>query len=52
MPAKPRWLLAVPDAIEQLEELERHQLTLRDLDRLFGVSRARAATLMSCLPLS
>ena len=46
MPAKPRWLLAVPDAIGQLEELERELLTRRDLERLFGVSRARAATLM------
>ena len=46
MPAKPRWLLAIPDAIGQLEELERELLTRRDLERLFGVSRARAATLM------
>ena len=46
MPAKPRWLLAIPDAIGQLEELERELLTRRDLERLFGVSRAGAATLM------
>ena len=46
MPAKPRWLLAIPDAIGQIEELERELLTRRDLKRLFGVSRARAATLM------
>ena len=46
MPAKPRWLLAIPDAIRQLEELDRPLLTRRDLERLFGVSRARAATLM------
>ena len=46
MPAKPRWLLAIPDAIEQLEELDRALLTRRDLEQLFGVSRARAATLM------
>ena len=46
MPAKPRWLLAIPDAIEQLEKLDRQLLTRRDLERLFGVSRARAATLM------
>ena len=46
MPAKPRWLLAIPDAIGQLEELDRSLLTRRDLERLFGVSRARAATLM------
>ena len=46
MPAKPRWLLAVPDAIRQLEALDRDLLTRRDVERLFGVSRARAAQLM------
>ena len=46
MPAPPRWLLAVPDAIRQLEALDRDLLTRRDLERLFGVSRARAAQLM------
>ena len=46
MPATPRWLLAIPDAIRQLDALDRDLLTRRDLERLFGVSRARAATLM------
>ena len=46
MPAKPRWLLALPDAIRQLEALDREVLTRRDIEQLFGVSRARAATLM------
>ena len=46
MPARPRWLLAVPDAIRQLEELDRELLTRRDIEQLFGVSRARAAQLM------
>ena len=46
MPARPRWLLALPDAIAQLEALDRPLLTRRDLESLFGVSRARAATLM------
>ena len=46
MPARPRWLLAVPDAIRQLEALDRELLTRRDIERLFGVSRARAAQLM------
>ena len=46
MPAKPRWLLAIPDAIQQLEALDRDLLTRRDVEQLFGVSRARAATLM------
>ena len=46
MPATPRWLLAIPDAIRQLETLDRDLLTRRDLEALFGVARARAATLM------
>ena len=46
MPAQPRWLLAIPDAIQQLEALDRDLLTRRDLEALFGVARARAATLM------
>ena len=46
MPATPRWLLAVPDAIRQLETLDWDLLTRRDVERLFGVSRARAAQLM------
>ena len=46
MPAPPRWFLALPDAIRQLETLDRDLLTRRDMERLFGVSRARAAQLM------
>ena len=46
MPARPRWLLALPDAIAQLDALDRPLLIRRDLEALFGVSRARAATLM------
>ena len=46
MPTKPRWLLAIPDAIRQLEALDREVLTRGDVEQLFGVSRARAATLM------
>ncbi|MCY4511557.1 MAG: hypothetical protein OXG35_32020, partial [Acidobacteria bacterium] len=46
MPAKPRWLLSIPDAISQLENLDRQLLTRRDIERLFGVSKAKAATLM------
>ena len=42
MPAKPRWLLSIPDAISQLEQLDRTLLTRRDVERLFGVSKARA----------
>ena len=47
MPARPRWLLAIPDAIRQLETLDRALLTRRDLERLFGVSKVRAAALMT-----
>ena len=46
VPATPRWLLAIPDAIRQLAALDRDLLTRRDIEQLFGVSRARAATLM------
>src|SRR3954468_578121 len=46
MPASPCWLLAIPDAIRQLEALDRDLLTRRDLEQLFGVSKARAAILM------
>ena len=47
MPAKPRWLLAIPDAIRQLEALDRDLLIRRDLERLFGVSKVRATQLMT-----
>ena len=46
MPAKPRWLLAIPDAISQLEQLDRTLLTRRDIEHLFGLSKVRAAALM------
>ena len=46
MPARPRWLLAIPDAIQQLEQLDQDLLTRRDLERLFGVSKVRATQLM------
>ena len=45
-PARPQWLLAIPDAIRQLEALDQELLTRRDIEQLFGVSRARAAQLM------
>jgi hypothetical protein len=46
LPANPRWLLAIPDAVAQLEALDHELLTRRDLERLLGVRRAHAATLM------
>ena len=48
VPARPRWLLALPDAIQQLNALDRPLLVRRDLDldARVGVSRARTATLM------
>ena len=47
MPATPRWLLAIPDAIQQLEALDQDLLIRRDLERLFGVSKGRAVALMT-----
>ena len=47
MRAKPRWLLAIPDAITQLEALDQDLLIRRDLERLFGVSKVRATQLMT-----
>ena len=47
VPAKPRWLLAIPDAIKQLEGLDEDLLTRRDIERLFGVSKVRAVQLMT-----
>ena len=47
MPATPRWLLALPDAIRQLEQLDRDLLIRRDVERLFGVSKVRAVALMT-----
>ena len=44
---KPRWLLAIPDAIKQLEALDEDLLTRRDIERLFGVSKVRAVQLMT-----
>ena len=41
-----RWLLSIPDAISQLEQLDRPLLTRRDIERLFGVGKVRAAALM------
>ena len=46
MPAKPGWRLAIPEAINQLEQLDRQLLTRRDIERLFGVGKVRAAALM------
>ena len=47
VPARPRWLLAIPAAIRQLDALDRELLTRRDIERLFGVSKVRAAQLMA-----
>ena len=46
MPKKPRWLLAIPDAIAKLEKLKRETLTRRDLEVLFTVSRVTATEMM------
>ncbi len=42
----PRWLLAISDAISQLEQLDRTLLTRRDIERFFGVGKVRAVALM------
>ena len=41
-----RWLLAIPDAISQLEALDRQLVTRRDIEQLFGVGKVRAAAFM------
>ena len=46
MGVKPRWLLSLPDAIEQLEGYDRDVIYRADLQVLLGVSRTRAAVLM------
>ena len=51
MPKKPRWLLAIPDAIKQLDRLKRDQLTRRDLEVLFGVSKVTAAKQRKLFPM-
>ena len=44
--ATPRWPLAIPDAIRQLEQFDRQPLARRDIGRFFGVDEVRAAPLM------
>ena len=46
MPFAPLWLSRIPDAVAQLDALDRDAITRRDLEQLFGVSRALAARLM------
>ena len=46
MPRSPRWLLAIPDAIDKLGKLKRDTLIRRDLEVLFAVSNVTAAKLM------
>ena len=43
MPFAPNWYPRIPDAVAQLEQLDRALLTRTDLETLLGVSRARAA---------
>ena len=49
MPATPRWLLSLPDAVAKLERHDADVLTRRDLQDLLGVSRTRAHLLMRAL---
>jgi hypothetical protein len=46
MPFAPLWLSRIPDAVRQLDALDRDAITRKDLEHLFGVSRALAAQLM------
>ena len=46
MPFAPLWISRIADAVAQLEQLDRDTITRKDLERLFGVSRALAAQLM------
>ena len=46
MPARPKWLMKIPDAIRQLKEFDRDIITRGDVQRLFGVSKSMANTLM------
>ena len=46
MPFAPLWLSRIPDAVGQLEALDRDAITRRDLEDLFGVSRALASQLL------
>ncbi len=46
MPRSPGWLTSLPDAIEQLEGLQRDTVTRRDIEDLLGVSKRRAVILM------
>ena len=46
VPRTSAWLLAVPDAVEQLQASDRLVFYRSDLERLLGISRPWAATLM------
>ena len=49
MPARPRWLLALPDAIAQLEQLDRPLLTRRDRIEVRFTSAQDAVTKLFAL---
>lgn len=46
MPASPSWLRRVPDAIKRLEQWREPDLTRREVERLLGIRKTRAAVLM------
>ena len=46
MPIAPNWYPRIPDAVAQLEALDRDLLTRTDLEVLLGVSRPRASQLL------
>jgi hypothetical protein len=46
MPAKPQWLLRVPEIIEALEAVETPVVDRASIEKMFGVSRRRAVQLL------
>ena len=46
MPPTASWIVRLPEAIEQLEVMERRTVTRSDLQELFGVSKRTAVNLM------
>jgi hypothetical protein len=48
MPAKPRWLLHIPEILDQLRALQVPVVDRAVCERIFSVGRRRAISLMQC----
>ena len=46
MPAKPRWLIRIPEILEELEEIQTPVVDRAMCERLFGLQRRRTITLL------